>query len=65
MINRIIKHISQLSFKRSIDLNKSQWWALGKLEEFQNKRLRKIIKYAYENIPGYREKNRKISRINY
>ncbi len=46
----------RLSFKRNIDLNKSQWWTLNKLEEFQNQRLRKIVKYAYENIPGYRRK---------
>lgn len=56
MINRIIKYINQFSFKRSIDLNKSQWWSFNKLEEFQNQRLRKIIKYAYENIQGYRRK---------
>ena len=41
---------------RNIDLNESQWWSIDKLEAFQNKRLRKIIKYAYNNIPGYRRK---------
>ena len=56
MINRIIKHIKQFSFNRSIDLNKSQWWSLNELEDFQNQRLRKIILYAYNNIPGYKRK---------
>jgi len=39
-----------------IDLEKSQYWSLEKLEAFQNKRLRIIINYAYNNIPGYRAK---------
>lgn len=53
MINKIIE---RLCSKRSIDLNKSQWWSIDKLKAFQNKRLRKIVKYAYNNIPGYRRK---------
>lgn len=39
-----------------IDLEKSQYWPIEKLEAFQNKRLRIIINYAYNNIPGYRVK---------
>lgn len=54
MINRIIKHIKQFYFNRSTDLNKSQWWSIDKQEAFQNQHLRKIVKYAYNNIPGYR-----------
>ena len=38
------------------NFNKSQYWSLEKLEKFQNKRLKKIIVYAYNNIPGYRKK---------
>jgi len=56
MINKINKLIERFKFKRIIDLNKSQWWSIDKLEDFQNQRLRKIIKYAYDNIPGYHEK---------
>ena len=56
MINKISKLIKRFKFKRIIDLNKSQWWSIDKLEDFQNQRLRKIIKYAYDNVPGYREK---------
>ena len=56
MINKISKLIKRFRFKRIIDLNKSQWWSIEKLEDFQNQRLRKIIKYAFDNIPGYHEK---------
>jgi len=56
MINRIIKKTKNFYGKRTVDLNKSQWWSIEQLEEFQNKRLRTIIKYAYKNIPVYRKK---------
>ncbi len=56
MINKINKLIKRFKFKRIIDLNMSQWWSIDKLEDFQNQRLRKIIKYVYDNILGYREK---------
>jgi len=35
-------------------LNETQWWSESMLEEFQNKRLRAMIKHAYENVPYYR-----------
>ncbi|MCD6172025.1 MAG: phenylacetate--CoA ligase family protein [Thermoplasmata archaeon] len=35
-------------------LMKSQWWPTERLEEFQNERLRIIVKHAYENVPYYR-----------
>ncbi|MFA7682334.1 MAG: hypothetical protein WCX61_04880 [Candidatus Peribacteraceae bacterium] len=40
----------------SPDLLASQWWSIDELEAFQNRRLLKIIKYAYANIPGYKKK---------
>lgn len=33
----------------------SQWWPIGKLEEFQNERLASIIQHAYTNVPYYRD----------
>ena len=45
--------IDYIKYKKIPDLKKSQWWNIEKLEQFQNRRLRKIIKYAYKNIPGY------------
>ncbi|MDD3014734.1 MAG: hypothetical protein PHC34_13620 [Candidatus Gastranaerophilales bacterium] len=38
------------------DLDKSQYWSYEKLKSFQDKRLRYIIKYAYNNIPGHKSK---------
>ena len=34
-------------------LNKTQWWKPRELEELQNKKLRTLIKHAYENVPYY------------
>ncbi|MFX0070553.1 MAG: glycosyltransferase, partial [Candidatus Hermodarchaeota archaeon] len=52
-IDRFIDYYTSLELP---DLNQSQWWSLERLEKFQNKRLQTIIKYAYNNIPGYRTK---------
>lgn len=35
-------------------LMESQWWSREGLEEFQNKKLRKTVKHAYNNVPYYR-----------
>lgn len=37
-------------------LMESQWWSFERLKKLQDKKLRSIIKYAYENIPLYHEK---------
>ena len=34
-------------------LNKTQWWKPEELEELQNKKLRALIKHAYDNVPYY------------
>lgn len=34
-------------------LEKSQWWSSQKLEEFQNKKLRELIKHSYNHVPYY------------
>lgn len=41
-------------YKRKID--KSQWYSQEKLKELQIKKLKKSIRYAYENVPYYRKK---------
>ncbi len=56
MLRKISRYLPRSYFDRTVDLNKSQYWSLAKLVDFQNIRLRKIIKYAYEKIPGYRKK---------
>jgi len=36
-------------------IEKSQWWSKEKLEEFQNEKLKIIIKHAYKNVPYYKK----------
>ena len=36
-------------------LMKSQWWSADKLKEYQNQKLRTLIKHSYENVPYYNE----------
>ena len=36
-------------------LEKTQWWRHKELEELQNKKLRALIKHAYENVPYYHQ----------
>jgi phenylacetate-CoA ligase len=36
-------------------LQNSQWWSTEKLREFQEKRLRQLIKHSVESVPYYRE----------
>ncbi len=35
-------------------LEESQWWSKAELENYQNEKLKKLIKHAYENVPYYR-----------
>jgi len=41
-------------------LQKSQWWSESELKEFQNEKLRALIKHAYENVPYYNELLKKL-----
>lgn len=36
-------------------LKKSQWWSESEFKDYQNKKLRELIKHAYENVPYYNE----------
>ncbi len=60
----IIKHITNplwetLAGRKRLkylkELEESQYWPRKKLQELQNKRLRALIKHAYENIPFYKK----------
>ncbi len=47
-----------LGFSVSKSLNfltKSQWWTRQQIDEFQNEKLRELIKHSYENVPYYNE----------
>lgn len=36
-------------------LEKSQWWSMKELHDYQNKKLRALINHAYENVPYYHQ----------
>jgi len=36
-------------------LQQSQWWSTEELKQYQNEKLRAVIKHAYENVPYYRD----------
>lgn len=42
-------------------LEKTQWWKPEELEELQNKKLRALIRHAYENVPYYHNLFRKLN----
>src|SRR5665647_679625 len=43
-------------YRSSPDLSASQYWSLAQLDQFQNARLKVILRYAYNCIPAYRRK---------
>lgn len=48
--------VNFFKYEKIVDLNQSQWWDYKTLRDFQHKRLKKILTYAYKNIPAYRRK---------
>ena len=36
------------------ELEESQWWPREEILELQDQRLRKLVKYVYDNVPYYR-----------
>lgn len=55
---KILLPISDVTFGTDVSnklhfLEKSQWWTPTKLEDYQNKKLRALIKHAYNNVPYY------------
>ena len=43
--------LGQSIYKHLKFLKKSQWWSESELKDYQNKKLRALIKHAYENVP--------------
>lgn len=37
------------------DLNRSQWWPLEQLKDYQNERLQGLMKFCYEQVPYYHD----------
>jgi phenylacetate-CoA ligase len=61
----IILPISDIILGQSISkylkfLMKSQWWSESDFKEYQNEKLRALIKHAYENVPYYTELFKKL-----
>jgi phenylacetate-CoA ligase len=42
-------------------LNKSQWWSYSEIEKYQLKKLKQLLKHAYNNVPFYHEVFKKIN----
>ena len=54
----LVLPLSDLFLGRSISkhlrfLQESQWWSAQELKEYQNEKLRALIKHAYTNVPYY------------
>ena len=46
--------VERTSIKKNMKfLNESQWWSEGEIENYQNEKLKAIVKHAYENVPFY------------
>ena len=44
------------TFRKALEfLEESQWWPLDRQREYQNEKLRWMIRHAYETVPYYRE----------
>ena len=57
MIKELLKHYLRTGklFKKYLkELEKTEKYSLHELNEYQNEKLRKVIKCAYENVPFYR-----------
>jgi phenylacetate-CoA ligase len=37
------------------ELDRTQWFSQSQINEYQNKRLKEIVKHAYENVPFYKK----------
>ncbi|MBN2483746.1 MAG: phenylacetate--CoA ligase family protein [Candidatus Omnitrophica bacterium] len=49
------KRLGKQFFKELEFLEESQWWSKQELENYQDERLKDVIKHAYENVLYYRE----------
>src|SRR5690348_9490171 len=55
------KREARVRFGREFDqklreLVDSEKWTAGEIEAYQNEKLRSLVRYAYENVPFYRER---------
>ena len=52
---RICRSFSREAHRYYDFLEESQWWSADKLKEYQDEKLRNLIRHAYSNVPYYRE----------
>lgn len=57
---KVILPSSDMVFSQSISkslkfLQESQWWKPGEIENFQNEKLKELVRHAYGNVPYYKE----------
>jgi phenylacetate-CoA ligase len=50
---RICRSFSRGAHSQYDFLDKSQWWSSAELENYQNEKLARLIRHAYENVPYY------------
>jgi phenylacetate-CoA ligase len=50
------KERTKLFYQCLTELEETQWWSLGKLQELQSQRLKKLIKHCAEHVPYYQKK---------
>ncbi len=60
MTQNLVLPLSDAVLGRSVSkylrfLDKSQWWSPEELKEYQNEKLRALVKHAYTNVPYYHD----------
>lgn len=53
---RAKRAVNRLRSERIPNLDATQWWKYEDLKRFQDKRLVKMVSYAYQRIPAYKKK---------
>ena len=49
------KRFNDFFYKKLESLIESENWSSQQIEEYQNEKLRELVRYAYDNVPYYRE----------
>ncbi len=66
LLEKIVLPLSDFSGRYSISKElhmslDSQWWTREQIDEYQNRKLRDLVKHAYDNVPYYNELFKKIN----
>ena len=55
LILPVEKRFPKIFWNTKIFLNKAQWWSKSNIQNWQFKKTKEIIEYAYNNVPGYNQ----------